>query len=90
MMNIFEYIEGRSADYSPGSADIDRVIDLMTALSAIEVPATPGPWKPIEIRMSTYVDDPADSSLFTGQTLTHTDWMPDNVLITRTGAKLID
>lgn len=89
-VNIFEYIEGRSADYSPGSPNIERVTDLMTALSAIKVPGRPGPWKPIETRMRTYVDDPADAALFTGQTLTHTDWMPDNVLITHSGAKLID
>jgi hypothetical protein len=54
----------------------------MTALSRIEVPPGPGPWKPIAARLRTYLDDPADGHLFAGQHLTHTDWMPDNVLIT--------
>jgi phosphotransferase family enzyme len=86
----FEHIEGRAADYSPGSTDIDLVAGLMEALAAIKVPAGPGPWKPIEIRLRTYVDDPADALVFAGQALTHTDWMPDNVLISQGRAWLID
>jgi hypothetical protein len=37
----FEHIEGRAADYSPGSTDIDLVAGLMEALAAIKVPAGP-------------------------------------------------
>lgn len=80
-VNGFEYIDGRKANYQPGSPDIDLVAELMTILSSIEVPPGPGPWKPIAARLRTYVDDPADGHVFTGQHLTHTDWMPDNVLI---------
>lgn len=86
----FEHIEGRSADYSPGSPDIDLVTGLMEALSAIDIPAGPGPWKRIETRLRTYVDDPADALIFAGQSLTHTDWMPDNVLISNGRAWLVD
>ena len=86
----FEHIDGRSADYRPGSPDTGLVVELMQTLSAIEIPAGPGPWKPIETRMRTYVDDPADALIFAGQSLTHTDWMPDNVLISRNRAWLID
>lgn len=86
----FEHIDGRSADYRPGSPDTSLVTDLMQTLSAIEVPPGPGPWKPIQTRLRTYVDDPADALIFAGQSLTHTDWMPDNVLISRGRAWLID
>jgi hypothetical protein len=86
----FEHIPGRAADYSPGSPDLDPVITLMEELSRIEIPAGPGPWKPIETRLRTYVDDPADALAFTGQALTHTDWMPDNVLVSQGRAWLVD
>jgi hypothetical protein len=86
----FEYIDGRAADYRPGSPDIGLVAGLMGSLSVIEIPSGPGPWKPIETRLRTYVDDPADARVLAGQSLTHTDWMPDNVLISRGRAWLID
>ncbi|MBB5152520.1 aminoglycoside phosphotransferase [Saccharopolyspora phatthalungensis] len=89
-VNGFEHIDGRSAHYQPGSPDIDLVVDLMGVLSAIEIPAGPGPWKPIETRMRTYVDDPADAKIFAGSALTHTDWVPDNILISQGQAWLID
>jgi hypothetical protein len=86
----FEHIDGHKAQYTPGSPDIGPVTELMTALSGIEVPPGPGPWKPIETRLRTYVDDPSDALVFAGRSLTHTDWMPDNVLISRGRAWLVD
>jgi hypothetical protein len=87
---VFEHIEGRAADYRPGSVDVDLVTGLMESLSTIEIPPGPGPWKRIETRFRTYVDDPADALIFAGQSLTHTDWMPDNVLISGGRAWLVD
>ncbi|HEX3679136.1 MAG TPA: hypothetical protein VHU90_05390, partial [Galbitalea sp.] len=86
----FEHVHGRAADYSPGSPDIDLVTGLMCALAAIEIPPGPGPWKPIETRLRTYVDNPADALAFAGRALTHTDWMPDNILIFHGRAWLVD
>jgi hypothetical protein len=86
----FEHIEGRAADYSPGSPDVDLVTGLLEALAGVEIPAGPGPWKPIETRLKTYVEDPADALVFAGQALSHTDWMPDNVLISSGRAWLVD
>jgi hypothetical protein len=86
----FEHIPGRAAEYSPGSPDIDMVTGLMEALAAIEIPPGPGPWKPIETRLRTYVNDPADALAFAGHALTHTDWMPDNILISHGRAWLVD
>jgi len=89
-VNGFEHIDGRKASYQPGSPDIDPVAELMATLSRIEIPAGPGPWKPIATRLRTYVEDPADGLIFAGQHLTHTDWMPDNVLISAGRAWLVD
>jgi hypothetical protein len=38
----YQYAPGRHADYSPDSPDLDRLVQLMNALSAIKVPDDPG------------------------------------------------
>ena len=38
----YEYASGRHADYTPGSPDLDRLVQLMGALSEIKVPDGPG------------------------------------------------
>ena len=86
----FEHIPGRAADYSPGSPDLDLVVSLMEALSRVQVPADPGPLKRAEDRWKTYTDDPDDAVTLAGGSLAHTDWMPDNILITDGQAWLVD
>lgn len=86
----YEYVNGRSADYRPGSTDIDLIVGLMGSLSTIKIPAGPGPWKSIQTRLQTYIDDPADAAALAGQALTHTDWMPDNIIVSRGRGWLID
>jgi hypothetical protein len=34
----YEYAASRHADYTPGSPDLDRLVQIMTALTAISVP----------------------------------------------------
>ena len=55
----------------------------MDALSAIKVPDDPGPFKRAEDRWKPYLDDPETASVFAGPVLTHSDWTPDNVLVSR-------
>ena len=86
----YEYADGRHADYTPGSPDLDRLVELMDALSAIKVPDDPGPLKRTEDRWKPYLDDPETASLFAGPVLTHSDWTPDNVLVSAHRAWLID
>jgi hypothetical protein len=86
----YEYASGRHADYSPGSPDLDRLVHLMDALSAIKVPDDPGPLKRAEDRWKLYLDDPETAAAFAGPVLTHSDWTPDNVLISEHRAWLID
>lgn len=89
-VNAFEYIEGRAADYSPRSPDIDLVLGHLEALSAIEIPGGP-PFKPMPRRFKTYVRNyPSDAEVFGGSTLAHTDWIPTNILVSDGQAWLID
>lgn len=86
----YQYASGRHADYSPGSPDLDRLVQLMEALSAIKVADDPGPFKRAEDRWKSYLDDPETATVFAGPVLTHSDWTPDNVLIAEHRAWLID
>jgi hypothetical protein len=86
----YEYAPGRHADYTPGSPDLDRLVQLMGALGEIKVPDDPGPFKRAEDRWKPYVDNPTSAVVFAGQVLTHSDWTPDNVLVSPDRAWLID
>lgn len=86
----YQYAEGRHADYTPGSRDLDRLVQLMDALSEITVPDDPGPFKRAEDRWKPYLVDPDSASVFAGPVLTHSDWTPDNVLVSPHRAWLID
>jgi hypothetical protein len=86
----YEHADGRHADYAPGSPDLDRLVQLMDVLSAIRVPDDPGPLKRAEDRWRPYLADPETASVFAGPVLTHSDWTPDNVLVSAHRAWLID
>jgi len=75
----FDYIAGRSADFTPGSADLPAVLDCLRQLQTISAPDLP--LKRAEHRWRNYVDDPADLEYFAGNHLLHTDFNPDNILV---------
>ncbi|WP_291413833.1 aminoglycoside phosphotransferase [Actinophytocola sp.] len=84
----FEYVEGRHADYAPGSPDLPAVVDVMARIGQIHCPDT-APVRDARRSFASYVDGPAE--LLGGDTLLHTDYNPENVLITANGgARLID
>jgi len=85
----FEHIEGRHPEYRPGSVDLPIVVEVMQALGAIPCPDVPV--KDAGQRWASYLDRPAAAELFAGNTLLHTDYNPENILITPDGtARLID
>jgi hypothetical protein len=49
-----------------------------------------GPFKLAEDRWKTYVENPGTAEIFSGSTLTHTDWAPHNVLVATDRVRLID
>ncbi|MFE7659259.1 phosphotransferase family protein [Streptomyces celluloflavus] len=76
----FDYIDGRTAAYHPGSSDLPLVATLLHRLSSVTPP------EDIELRLAEqrlagYVTSPADLAHFAGNTLLHTDLNPHNVLI---------
>jgi hypothetical protein len=86
----YQYAPGRHADYSPGSPDLDRLVRLMDRLGAIKVPGDAGLFKRAEDRWRPYLDDQETAAVFAGPVLTHSDWSPDNVLVSEHRAWLID
>lgn len=72
----FERVEGRRADYSPGSPDLPKVVDVMRRLG--EIPCPDLPLKVAPQRWSSYTDA---AELFAGADLLHTEWSPGNVVI---------
>jgi hypothetical protein len=84
----FELVEGKHADYAPGSPDLPMVTSIMTALGAIRCPDEPV--KNAPHRWRDYVADPQDVSWLDGDRLLHTDYNPLNVLISDGRALLID
>jgi len=84
----FHAAPGRHADYAPDSADLPKVVDAMRRLALLRCPALPQ-LKRAEQRWAAYVDD-TDLPLLRGDTLLHTDYSPDNVLVHGPAARLID
>ncbi|MEV0633915.1 aminoglycoside phosphotransferase [Streptomyces sp. NPDC050619] len=85
----FEDLGGRHADYSPGSPDLELVLQAMRYLTSA-TPPSGVELKTMPQRMIAHVTDPADVRFFEGSTLLHTDWKPDNVLIVDGQARLVD
>jgi hypothetical protein len=75
-LNGFEYVPGRHSDYSPGSADLPKVVSLLQQLQ--EIPCPDVELKQADQRWATYTEAP---ELFAGTSLLHTEWTPGNVLV---------
>ena len=84
----FELIQGRHADYAPGSPDLPSVTATMTALGEITCPDEPV--KNAPHRWRGYVTDPADLGWLDGDRLLHTDYNPLNILMAEGRGLLID
>lgn len=80
----FEYVSGVHADYSPGSLDIPQVITTLGQLQEITCPDIDV--KQADQRWASYTSAP---ELLVGNSLLHTDWTPDNVLVNQR-AVLVD
>ncbi len=84
----FEAVDGRHADFRPGSRDLRPLLETMEALGALRCPDLPV--KRAEDRWRPYVASPQDAEWFTGDRLLHTDYNPVNVLMSGGRALLID
>lgn len=80
-------VEGRSADFSPGSSDLPTVIDTLNRVSVLPLPDVARGWT--ETRWDRFVTD-AEKELLRGDALTHTDIHGRNFLIGEEEAWLVD
>jgi len=86
----FEYVEGRHADYAPGSPDLAAVVELLERVGGIDCPDD-APTRDTRRTFASYMDDPEAAGLLGGTALPHTDYNPENVLIGPDGgARLVD
>lgn len=84
----FDVLNGRMADFSPGSADLELVIAALFELSTVSCPNIQD-LKQATQRWAEYI--PAEIlPLLAGDCLLHTDMAPDNILIDEEGAHLVD
>lgn len=72
----FEVVDGRHPDYEPGSADLPRLVHVMDQITDLAPPTLADTWQ--ESRWDRFTDRP---ELLSGNTITHTDLHPDNILI---------
>ncbi|MFE6903760.1 aminoglycoside phosphotransferase [Streptomyces sp. NPDC057717] len=84
----YEVVHGRHADYAPGSADLELVEAALTELQAVTAPAGLD-IKEAADRWKNYAP-PNVLHYFRGTALLHTDFAPDNILITGGRARLVD
>jgi hypothetical protein len=85
----FDYLPGRHADLNPGSPDIPATVATMHRLATLRCPAL-SEVKRAEQRWREYVDSPTEVDLLAGPVLLHTDYSPDNILVTAGRARLVD
>ncbi|WP_329182502.1 aminoglycoside phosphotransferase [Streptomyces sp. NBC_01477] len=84
----YEVVDGRHADYTPGSPDLHLVEAALTELQGITAPADVEIKQAVD-RWAQYAP-PGTLQHFDGDALLHTDFAPDNVLISGGRARLID
>ncbi|MGI5170053.1 phosphotransferase [Spirillospora sp. CA-253888] len=80
LMLGFDYVEGRPADFSPGSPDLEVLAKTVHAIQNLPCPDVPMPAG--ERRWQRFADAP---SRLAGGTLLHTDLNEDNFIITADG-----
>jgi hypothetical protein len=76
----FDYVEGRRANYAPGSPDLPAVVETIASLDALSCPDEV-PLKWFEARWSAYAADPRQLPVLAGATILHTDLNPGNLLV---------
>ncbi|MFD4476401.1 phosphotransferase family protein [Streptomyces sp. NPDC058471] len=84
----FEFVSARPADYSAGSPDVLLLADTLTALGRLKAPdldltRAEDRWRP-------YVAEADVLRFFAGNSLCHTDFNPENVLVADGQVRLAD
>jgi len=88
----FHHVDGRGADYRPGSPDLPHLVAAMRRLAELPCPDLPSVYfRRAEQRWADAISDPAAREVLAGNAILHTDYNPANILITSDGhAEIID
>lgn len=86
---VFEYVDARHADLSPGSADLPSVADALRRLAALAPPGAEVPLERVVDRWRDYLDATA-LRMLDGESLLHTDLNPHNLLTCGDRAYVVD
>lgn len=84
---IFEALEGHQADYSPESAELASVANLLARIGELRTPDIA--LRRAEQRLHAYADA-SDLHYFAGNALLHTDLNPANVIVGDERARIVD
>lgn len=84
----FEAVEGRPSDFRPDSPDLPIIVELVSGIGRLDLPAIARDWP--ETRWDRFAADTAEAELFRGDALLHTDINPDNVIIGSRDGWLVD
>ena len=85
----FEYVDGRHADYTPGSPDIAATVTMLARIDEIDYPGD-APARDVRAAFAAHIDDQAAAELLAGTRLLHIDFNPENVLIGPDGPRMVD
>ncbi|WP_159945461.1 MULTISPECIES: protein kinase [unclassified Nocardiopsis] len=83
----FEVVQGRTADITPGSADLPRIIDAVDQLAAVPLPEVAEGWE--DVRWDRFATK-EEQQLLRGDALTHTDLHEHNVLLGEERTWIVD
>lgn len=80
----FEYVQGRPADYTPGSQDLELLTDLIHTLQSTPCPDA------VQRQIGRRWQQQTDISPFLGNTLLHADLNSGNLIVTSSRVYLVD
>ncbi|MFD7130498.1 hypothetical protein [Streptomyces sp. NPDC059894] len=75
----FEAVDGRSADFAPGSPDLSLVVDAIGGIGRLSLPRIAQEWT--ETRWDRFASDSSEAELFRGDSLLYTDIKASNFLV---------
>ncbi|MFJ4095124.1 phosphotransferase [Kitasatospora sp. NPDC089913] len=85
---VFDHLDGRHADFAPGTADAGVVADVLERARLCTAP--------VGVQITPLVEryravlGPGDAELLCGSALLHTDTNPHNIVVTVSGGHLVD
>ncbi|WP_049569169.1 hypothetical protein [Streptomyces sp. SBT349] len=84
----FEVVDGRRADFGPGSTDLPVVVELLNRVRRLSRPEVARDWT--ETRWDRFAANEAEATWLRGDALLHTDINPGNVMIGSRDAWAVD